>query len=354
MTRHQMHEEQSLKIQEQLSQAITVHNQFARTVVERFDKVEDKVDKVDDKVDKVDGKVDRVDGKVSGLEFVVANMSKDVKNIKDGIQSGFEYDPLYGTIMPSMASLFNTKTGVCARCPVIHTDEITGETFRVEVLNMPFLINYHSKGRPDAALTDFEVRRFLMSLPQHKEIPYRIFCDILAQTMMAPRQVSKQESFNRLNYLMIPLDDWLGIEAANEQTFTARARTLVERKPKKPKQYAHYGNSVAYTQGGPDDSCSGFVPSFERTFSRQEQMSIPSQGRTWTKEMLMKRAIIEAYQIPENQWGRCHVVGGKCEPAVVKTHAEAFADDKKNIENAMKRRLKRAELRAEGNRKRKR
>ena len=345
--RQQMFEEQAMNIQRQLGQAVAVTNQFAGTVIARFDRVEDKVETAVENLGIVEEKLDTVVEKVGGFEI-------DLKNIKDGLQSGFENNPLYGTIMPPMASLFNTKSGVCARCPVIHTDESTGETFRVEVLNMPFLINYHSKGRPDAALTDFEVRRFLMSLPQHKEIPYRIFCDILAQTMMAPRQVSKQESFNRLNYLMIPLDDWLGIEAANEQTFTARARTLVERKPKKPKQYAHYGNSVAYTQGGPDDSCSGFVASFERTFSREEQMSIPSQGRTWTKEMLMKRAIIEAYQIPENQWGRCHVVGGKCEPAVVKTHEEAFAADKKNIENAMKRRLKRAEVRGEVSRKRKR
>ncbi|CAM9247600.1 unnamed protein product, partial [Ectocarpus sp. 13 AM-2016] len=243
--------------------------------------------------------------------------------------------------LPPLASLFNTKTGVCAWCPVEHTYQNT--TYKVNVLCMPLLLWYNGKGCPDAKLAEMTTRAYFMQIDPHPEIPYQAFCAILEQTFK-PRQVSKQEARNRTNFLMVRLHTWKQRELHNEKDYPARPRTLsLERR--QHQSYGHFGNNIAYTQCAPDDTSTGFYQPFERSFSMGEKALTPSMGRTWTKEMLDKPAIRAFFGIPEELRGKCNIVGGKLEHETIKTHAQGYAASRSSLEAAMNIGLKRAEFR---------
>ncbi|CAM9318452.1 unnamed protein product [Ectocarpus sp. 8 AP-2014] len=321
--------------------------------VSKMDTVNGKVDKVDGKVDTVTAnmdtfkaQVDRVDGKVDTVTANMDTFKAQVDDMYTVIQRDQEQkrkeeanDKHY---LPDLASLFNTKTGVCAWCPVKHTHHNT--SYEVVVLCMPLLLWYNGKGRPDAKLPEIQTREYFMQIQSHTEIPYQAFCAILEQTPFKPRQVNKQESWNRTNFLMMRLHAWKEIELRNENTYPARHRTLsVERK--KHQSFRHFGNNIAYTQCAPGDTSTGYYQAFDKSFTREEKALTPSMGRTWTKEMLDKPVIRSFFDIPEELRGKCHIVGGKLQQERVQTHAAAYATSRSNVELAMTRRLKRAEFR---------
>lgn len=336
-----------------MEEAIINQNEFRQTAVSRFNEFDSKMNTVDGKVDTVDSKVDTVDSKVGTVDSKVDKVDSKVDTVNAKVDDMYmvmkrdqeqkrRVDVNDKHYLPGLASLFNTKTGVCAWCPVEHTHHNT--TYEVVVLCMPLLLWYNGKGRPDAKLPEITTRAYFMQIDPHPEIPYQAFCAILEQTPFKPRQVNKQESWNRTNFLMVPLQTWKKMELRSEKTYPARHRTLsVERK--KHQSFGHFGNNIAYTQCAPDNTSTGFYQPFNRSFTVGEKALTPSMARTWTKEMLDKPAIRTFFDIPEELRGMCHIVGGKLQREKVQTYAAAYEANRSNIESAMTRRLKRAEFR---------
>ncbi|CAN0548075.1 unnamed protein product [Ectocarpus sp. 12 AP-2014] len=302
------------KVRTLLEDAIINQNEFRQMAVSKFATFDSKLGSVDDKVDMVDSKLDTVDSKVGTVDSKVDTVDSKVDTVDIKVDEvNAKVDDMYTVMqreqdqrhraddndkhyLPSLASLFNTKTGVCAWCPVEHTHDNTH--YEVVVLCMQLLLWYNGKGRPDAKLPEITTRAYFMKIDPHPEIPYQAFCAILEQTPFKPRQVNKQESWNRTNFLMVPLQTWKKMELRNEKTFPSRHRTLsVERK--KPQQYWHFGNNIAYTQCSPSDTSSGFYQPFNKSFTMDEKGLVPTMGRAWTKEMLDKRAIRAFFGIPE-------------------------------------------------------
>jgi len=86
----------------------------------------------------------------------------------------------------------------------------------------------------------------------------------------------------------------------------------------------------------------------------EEKALIPSFGKPTTSEALDTPANRSFFGITEELRGKCHLVGGKFEAATIKTHAQAYGENRAAIEMAMTRRRKRAAHRNDGNNKRRR
>ncbi|AAR26935.1 FirrV-1-C2 [Feldmannia irregularis virus a] len=288
----------------------------------------------------VNKNLSRLERKVED-NLALGNELKDkIETYENNRQGNLNEDPLAKSLMPSLASLFNTRTGVCAWKPVIHTDGV-GKTWKVVVIDLNILKWYHTKGRPDEKVNEMKVTKFFMSILKEVDIPYEILSELLARTPFKPHQISTKESYNTHRFWVVSFSEWQKIEEENDRRYPSRPRRLRLANPKTP--FSSKGNTVAYSQNAPGDFSSGYVPGFEKSFSPEEKKLIPTMGRAWTLEMLDSPEIVEFFNIPADLRGKCHIVGGKLEPATIQTHAAAYAADKLNIEAAMNRRLKRAE-----------
>lgn len=256
--------------------------------------------------------------------------------------------------MAPMAAMFNTEDGFVAFMLVCYTNEIA-TTYKVAVVSMPAVVWYNTKGRPDRKHTELETRSYFGSNEEirlHPEIPYVDFCAILQRTPFKPRPLSKNERWNRANFLIVSRDEFKRVERANEVKYPNRPRAL-PLIPGIDRCFTDLGNNVAYTQAAPDDLSSSYYEPFQRSFTADEMALVPAMGRSWTKEALDIPIIRSFFGITEKHRGKCHIVGGRIKPATIKTHAEARADDSESIKRVMKRRLKRAKYRnVSSNRKR--
>ena len=321
----------------------TAMNGVVATVKTKFDEVNTKVDGVASKVDSVDSKVERLEQQnVSVLSKVERLEQQNVSVLEQAAKK----DVQDKQFLSPLASMFNTKTGFVAYMPVQYTNK-HNTTYNVVVMSMPNIVWFNKIGRPDGHHTEMETRSYFTAdkaIGLHTEIPYGDFCSILEKTPFRPRAVLQNESWNRLNFVMVTKNEFKRVERQNEEDYVNRPRTL-PLIPKAKQGFTHLGNSVAYTQGAPGDLSSGFIPAFQRSFTMEEKALVPAMGRTWTTEVLDTSAVRDLFGITEEQRGKYHIVGGKLEAATIKTHAEVHRENSPTIKAAMERRLMRAKAR---------
>lgn len=308
---------------------VAQHKKFQTTTITRFQEVNTKMDDVASQVSSVKSKVERMEQQQHDVLQQEAKKSAKDKQF-----------------MSPLAAMFNTKTGFIAFMPVQYTNG-SNQTYKVVVLSMPNLVWYNKIGRPDGQHCEIETRSYFGKddpIRLHVHIPYKGFCSILEKTPFKPRVASKNESWNRFNFLMVSLDEWKRVERENEEDYPNRPRTL-PLIPRKDRGFAHLGNNVAYTQGAPGDLSTGFYQPFERSFNMEEMALVPAMGRTWTSEALDIPIIRDLFGVTEEERGKYHIVGGKLEAATIKTHAEAQRENSPAMKAAMQRRLMRAKHR---------
>lgn len=312
------------------------HDKFQMTTMTRFQQVQANVDDVKSKVTDV----------ASDVVSVKTKMDRMEQQQHAVLQQAANNDAKHRYFMSPLAAMFNTQTGFVAYMPVQHTNEYN-TTYNVVVLSMPAIVWYNKIGRPHGQYTENETRSFFGSnapIGLSPEIGYGDFCSILEKTPFKPHAVSKNENWNRLNFLMVTLDEWKRVEQENKELYPNRPRTL-PLAHKKRGGFTHLGNNIAYTQGAPDDLSTGYIVNFEKSFTMDEKALVPAMGRTWTKEVLDTPIIRDLFGITEEQRSKYHIVGGKLEAATIKTHAEAYGENGSTIKAAMDRRLNRAKYR---------